>query len=157
MKPYPRADRIGVAIQTALSELLSRKMQDPRIEMATISSVKVTSDLRVAYIYFTQFGGEKQVAQAMEGFKSSHGYIKRMIAPKLGLKYMPEIRFIHDTSFDYGARIDSLLNEVTGKKADAPRDGEAPSPEDATPDEASDLAKKHSSAASSEDQASDGQ
>lgn len=118
MKPYPRADRIGVAIQTALSELLSRKMQDPRIEMATISSVKVTSDLRVAYVYFTQFGGEKKIEEAVEGFESSHGYIKRNIAPKLGLKYMPELRFVHDKSFDYGSKIDALLNQVSDKKRD---------------------------------------
>ncbi len=118
MKPYPRSERIGVAIQTALSELLNRKMQDPRLEMATISSVKMTSDLRVAYVYFTQFGGEKKVQETREGFKSSHGYIKKHIAPKLGLKYMPEIRFVHDQSFDYGSKIDLLLNQVSAKKAD---------------------------------------
>lgn len=124
MKPYPRAERIAVAIQTALSELLHRKIRDPRIEMATISGVKVSSDLRVAYVYFSQFGGEDQVASAMEGFKRSRGYIKKMIAPKLGLKYMPDIRFVHDTSFDYGARIDSLLDGVARQKG-----GETPSDE----------------------------
>ncbi|MBF0200111.1 MAG: 30S ribosome-binding factor RbfA [Desulfamplus sp.] len=116
MKPYPRAERIGVAIHTALSELMSRKLQDPRIEMATISSVKVTSDLRIAYVYFTQFGGGKKIDDAMEGFKSSRGFIKKTIAPKLGLKYMPDIKFVHDASFDYGSRIDNLLSKVTAGK-----------------------------------------
>ncbi|MBF0468063.1 MAG: 30S ribosome-binding factor RbfA [Desulfamplus sp.] len=112
MKPYPRAERIGVAIQTVLSELLSRKIQDPRIEMATISSVEVTTDLKVAYVYFALFGNEEKVKEAIAGFQSSHGYIKKKIAPKLGLKYMPEIRFVHDRSFDHGSKIDALLNSV---------------------------------------------
>ncbi|MBF0234181.1 MAG: 30S ribosome-binding factor RbfA [Desulfamplus sp.] len=112
MKPYPRAERIGVAIQTALSELLSRKIQDPRIEMATISSVEVTTDLKVAYVYFALFGSEEKIKEAIAGFQSSHGYIKKNIAPKLGLKYMPEIKFVHDRSFDHGSKIDALLNSV---------------------------------------------
>ena len=116
MKPYPRAERIGVAIQTALSELLSRKLQDPRIDMVTISSVDVTPDLRVAYIYFTMFGSEEKIEDAMAGFASSKGYIKKNIAPKLGLRYMPEIKFVHDKSFDQGSKIDALLNSVIKEK-----------------------------------------
>ncbi len=112
MKPYPRADRIGVAIQTALSELLSRKIEDPRISKVTISSVELTPDLRIAYIYFTLFSGEEKVEEAMAGFESSRGYIKKHIAPKLGLRYMPELKFIYDKSFDHGSKIEALLNSV---------------------------------------------
>lgn len=112
MKPYPRSERVGVAIQTVLSELLSRKLQDPRIEMATISSVEVTPDLKVAYVYFTLFGSEEKVQEAIAGFASSHGYIKKNIAPKLGLRYMPQLKFVHDKSFDHGSKIDALLNSV---------------------------------------------
>ena len=56
MKPYPRADRVGVQIQAALTQLMTKKIQDPRIEMATISGVKLTPDLRIAYVYFSVFG-----------------------------------------------------------------------------------------------------
>ncbi|MBF0228017.1 MAG: 30S ribosome-binding factor RbfA [Desulfamplus sp.] len=112
MKPYPRGERIGAAIHTALSELLSRKIEDPRISMATISGVEMTSDLKIAYIYFTLFGGKDKVKDAMAGFESSRGYIKKHIAPKLGLRYMPELKFLHDSSFDYGSKIDSILNSV---------------------------------------------
>ncbi|MBF0210514.1 MAG: 30S ribosome-binding factor RbfA [Desulfamplus sp.] len=112
MKPYPRGERVGVAIQVALSELLSRKIEDPRISMATISSVDMTPDLKVAYVYFTLFGDQEKVKEAIKGFESSCGYIKKNIAPKLGLRYMPQLKFIHDKSFDHGSRIDALLNSV---------------------------------------------
>lgn len=119
MKPYPRADRIGVKIQAAISELLLKKVQDPRIEMATISKVEMSSDLSVADVYFSVFGNEKIVSEAKKGFKSSRKFIKKLIAPKLKLKYMPELKFKHDTSFNYGSKIDTILREVCkNKKSD---------------------------------------
>jgi ribosome-binding factor A len=109
MKPYARAERISVQIQMAITDLLNKKMQDPRLEMATISGVEVTSDLRIADVYITVFGDKKRVRDAMDGFKKSKGYIKKSIAPKLGLKFMPELRFFHDDTFDKAARLDALI------------------------------------------------
>jgi len=92
MKPYTRADRISGKIQFAITELLSKKMQDPRIEMATVSSVKLTSDLRVANVYIAVFGDKKRILDVMDGFNNSKGFIKKSIAPKLGLKFMPDLK-----------------------------------------------------------------
>lgn len=113
MKPYARAERISVKIQAAITELLAKKMQDPRMEMATVSGVKLSPDLRVADVYITVFGDEKRIREAMDGFKKSRGFIKKRIAPKLGLKYMPDIRFVRDDSFDKAARMDELIKKST--------------------------------------------
>ncbi len=112
MKPYARAERVGIRIQAVLSDLLKKKVQDPRLEMATISSVRVSSDLRVAHVYFSVFGDEFKIANAVKGFASSRGFIKKQLASKLGLRYMPELEFIYDTSFDRGAKIDILLKSI---------------------------------------------
>ncbi|MCP4114481.1 MAG: 30S ribosome-binding factor RbfA [Desulfobacteraceae bacterium] len=113
MKPYPRSERVGIKIQAVLSELIRKKIQDPRVELATISSVKVTSDLRIAYVYFSVFGGEERIKEAAAGLQSCHGFIKRQVASQLGLRYMPELKFLHDESFDHGSRIDKLLRSVS--------------------------------------------
>lgn len=110
MKPYSRAERVSIQIQQAITELLSKKMQDPRMEMATISSVRMSPDLTLAYVYVTVFGGKKRIREALEGFQRSKGFIKKNIAPKLGLRIMPELRFIHDDSFDEAARLDALID-----------------------------------------------
>ncbi len=113
MKPYPRSERVGIKIQAVLSELIHKKIQDPRVELATISSVQVTSDLKLAYVYFSVFGGEERIKEAAEGFRSCHGFIKRHVASKLQLRYMPELKFLHDKSFDHGSKIDALLRSVS--------------------------------------------
>ncbi len=118
MKPYTRADRISGKIQYAITELLSKKMQDPRIEMATVSGVKMTPDLRVAIVYITVFGDKKRIKEAMNGFKNSKGFIKKSIAPKLGLKYMPDLRFMQDDSFDKAAKMDALIKSASTGTSD---------------------------------------
>jgi ribosome-binding factor A len=113
MKPYSRAERVSVKIRSVLTELLSKKIQDPRIEMVTISGVKMSADLRVAQVYFAVFGDEKRIKDAMDGFKRSKGFIKKRIAPKLGLKFMPDLIFVHDDTFDKAARMDALIKSAT--------------------------------------------
>jgi len=120
MKPYARAERVSIKIQQAITELLSKKMQDPRIEMATISRVRMSPDLSLAYVYVTVFGDKKRIREALEGFQNSKGFIKKRIAPKLGLRIMPDLRFIHDDSFDEAARLDALIDEAPkGENRDA--------------------------------------
>ncbi len=119
MKPYSRAERINVKIQQAITELLNKKMQDPRIEMATVSAVRLTPDLRVAMVYITVFGDKKRIREVMDGFKKSKGFIKKAIAPRLGLKYMPDLKFLHDDSFDRAARMDELIRSASGSSGKA--------------------------------------
>ena len=112
MTNYARADRVGGLIQKTLSEVLFKSVKDPRLEMATITHVKVTRDLRIARIYFTIPGDSQRVDDALKGFKSALGFIKRSLARDLGLRYMPEIEFFHDASFETGARIEKLLKSI---------------------------------------------
>lgn len=127
MKPYLRAERISGKIQHAITDLLSKKMQDPRIEMATISGVKMTPDLRVAHVYITVFGDKKRISEALDGFKSSKGFIKKRIAPELGLKYMPELKFVHDDSFDKAAKMDELIKSAVSGTPPTDTSDEQPS------------------------------
>ncbi|GAB6093919.1 ribosome-binding factor A [Desulfatiferula olefinivorans] len=118
MKPFTRADRIGMKIQTTLSELLTKKISDPRLDMVTVTGVKLSPDLRDAYIYFTCAGGEKAQKDALHGFESASGFIRSALAKNLGLRFMPKLRFMHDSSFDYGSRIDAILKSLKDKDDD---------------------------------------
>lgn len=112
MKPFARSDRVCGHIQRALSDILLKKIKDPRLEFATITNVKMSRDLRIARIYFTTTGNKKSAEEALEGFKSAIGYVKRTLAGQLGLRYMPELKFFYDESFDYGSHIDKILKDV---------------------------------------------
>jgi len=116
MKPFTRADRVGGQIQKSLSAILWKEIKDPRLAHVTITGVKVTRDLRLARVYFMiespQSGDKQHREEAIQGFASALGYIKRTLAQMLGLRYMPDLTFFYDESFDYGARIDSVLKAL---------------------------------------------
>ena len=112
MKPFTRADRISGHIQKILSDLLKKKIKDPRLETVAVTRVEMTGNLRVANIYFAARGGKKNSKKASAGLKSALKFLKRSLANSLGLRYMPELKFFYDESFEYGARIDELLNSV---------------------------------------------
>ncbi|MEW6670404.1 MAG: 30S ribosome-binding factor RbfA [Thermodesulfobacteriota bacterium] len=112
MKPFSRSDRVGGQIQKVLSELLHKGIKDPRLKMTSISSVKVSADLKYARIYFITSGDVKRRQEAADGFNKAMGYLKRELARQLGLRYMPELKFFYDDSFDYGTRIDKILNSL---------------------------------------------
>jgi ribosome-binding factor A len=114
MSGFSRADRVAVRIQQLLSELLLRDISDPRLRMTTITQVRVTKDLRIARVYFATGAGLAAGAdEALHGFRSAAGFIKRQLAPQLGLRYMPEFEFFHDASIDRGDRIDQLLKSIS--------------------------------------------
>jgi len=112
MKPFARADRVSGQIQKVLSEILLKKIKDPRLENTSITNVRMSRDLRIARVYFVASGNKQSIEEAAEGFKSALGYVKRILARQLGLRYMPELKFFYDESLDYGSHIDKVLKAV---------------------------------------------
>jgi ribosome-binding factor A len=122
MIPFARSERVSGLIQKVLSEILHKDIKDPRLKMATITGVEVSRDLRLARIYFTTPDGDQKKDAAVKGFDSARGFIKRILADELDLKYMPDIKFFYDESLDYGSHIDSLIRltrEKDGKDSSA--------------------------------------
>ena len=78
--------------------------------------MKVTKDLRLARIYFAAAGGKDGAADAAQGFRSAAGFIKRHLGPQLGLRYMPELEFFYDESFDHGSP-DRSIAEIDRRHA----------------------------------------
>jgi len=112
MKPFSRADRVGDLLHEVLSDVLKKEIKDPRLDMATITAVKMSGDLKQAKVYFSISGGATAIRNAMDGFNSASGYLKKKLASQMGLRYMPALKFFYDESLDYGARIDDVLRSL---------------------------------------------
>ena len=112
MIPFARSERVSGLIQQVLSEILKKNIGDPRLKRTTITEVEVTRDLKLARIYFTTPGGKRQKDMAIKGFNSARGFIKRILAHEIDLKYMPDLKFVYDDSLEYGAHIDELIKST---------------------------------------------
>ena len=106
-----RQARVGDLLKQTIAELLQRKVKDPRVEGVTITGVDVSVDLRVCRVFFCVFDAEKK-EHAKEGLESTAGFMRHELRKELRLKHVPEIFFIYDASFDYGTKIDELLEKL---------------------------------------------
>ena len=121
-KKYKR--RVSDLIQIHLTDLLERKVNDPRLKLVTIMGVKVTTDAARADVFFSVLGGEEAQAQAQEGLESASGWLRRELGNRLNLRNTPELIFRYDPSLEHGDHIDSILNEL-GLGGDEERDPDA--------------------------------
>lgn len=106
---YKRADRVGDLIRMEISNILLREVRDPRVRNVTITGVKMSSDLRTARVFFVPLGEETCSEDILEGLKKASKFLRRELAKKVQLRYVPEIIFAYDSSFEYGDRIEKLL------------------------------------------------
>ena len=109
---FKRADRVAELIRVDVSEIISKEVKDPRLHAVTITSVKVTDDLRNAKIYFVEMGKDECSDEIKAGLNQALGFIRRELGKKLQLRFVPELMFFHDTSFGYGNRIEKLLAQI---------------------------------------------
>ena len=107
-----RSYRIGDQILREASMILLKRVRDPRLKGVTLTGVKMTKDLKHAYVYYSLFGNNEQISLAQAGFKSAKGFMRKEIGEGLRLKYVPDIQFIYDKSLEYGQKMDKLLDKI---------------------------------------------
>ena len=67
--------RVNESIRQVLSEGVGQ-LKDPRIGFVTVTGVKVSHDLRVAWVYFTAFGDERAKAGSRAGLRSAAPHLR---------------------------------------------------------------------------------
>jgi ribosome-binding factor A len=111
--PSQRQLRAGELIRHALAEILLRgEAGDPELDRFQVSvhEVAMSPDLRIATVYVRPLL-EGQNEQAVKLLAKHARYIRKLLAPRLDMKFMPEIRFRIDTALDYAEKIDRLLKD----------------------------------------------
>ncbi|MGN6468983.1 MAG: 30S ribosome-binding factor RbfA [Rhizobiaceae bacterium] len=112
--------RVGEQVRHALSEVLQRGEVDDDLLRGTVlsvSEVRMSPDLKIATAFVSPMGAADSEA-VVEALNRHARFIRGRLSPALRqMKFMPEIRFRLDTSFENFARIDRLL-----KSPDVARD-----------------------------------
>ena len=114
--------RMAEDIKREISGLL-REIKDPRVadQLVTIIRCDVSSDLSYCKVYVSSLNGIDATKQAVKGFESASGFLKRHISNALHLKRCPELKFIADTSGEHSAQINRILKEIKeNEKKDNP-------------------------------------
>ncbi|MBN2139452.1 MAG: 30S ribosome-binding factor RbfA [Desulfovibrionaceae bacterium] len=91
-----RSARLGDQIMRELATMLAEKIQDPRLNMVTLSGVRMNTDLRVAEVLFTMGAGPASRDEVQAALAKAAGRLRSGLGRRLRLRYLPELRFVHD-------------------------------------------------------------
>lgn len=111
--PSQRQLRVGEVIRHELATLFARReVADADIDElgVCVSEVTASPDLKVATAYVRAFPGDDNERLAAALARQARR-IRTLLAPRLKLKFTPEIRFRIDTAGDNARRIDELLRD----------------------------------------------
>lgn len=125
IKEYSRSERVADQIQREVAEIISQELEDPRIGRVTVSGSSLSKDLSNATLYVT-LPADGDVKRALEGLNRASGFVRRRLGQRVRMRYVPRLRFAHDTTLDRATRVGELIDAATR----AGTSGDAPSPED---------------------------
>lgn len=107
-----RIEKVNQLIRREIGMIIQEEIQDPRLQFVTITHADVSPDLQTAKVGFSIIGDKQQIEMVLQTLNHAKGYIKRLIAKRVQLRYIPEIYFVYDDSIEYGARIEQTIQEL---------------------------------------------
>lgn len=106
-----RIDKVESLIKEEISLIFLNKLRDPEIGFVTITSVKMSPDLRIAKVYISVLDRDKR-GVVLEKINSSSGYIRSELAHRIKIKFTPELKFFIDDTLDYVEKIEGLIKKI---------------------------------------------
>lgn len=113
---YPRSNRVEELAREVLGEAV-QELKDPRVGFATVTSVKLTRDLRVAQVYVSAMGTDSEVANTIAALKHAAPHLRAVMGRQIRLRRTPELEIIEDQTAKDAQRLEELLRQVGVSKA----------------------------------------
>ena len=112
MPEFKRSRRVSELLREEISRVITQQLKDPRIGLVTVTSIKLTDDLKLARVYFSILGDADTRKSSLLGLECAAKFIRTEIGRKTNLKYVPELEFYYDETVDYAQKIESLLKQI---------------------------------------------
>jgi ribosome-binding factor A len=109
-----RLDRVNQLVKEEISLLLQRELKDPRLGFVSVTDVEVSKDLRLAKVFVSVLGDDKQWRASLAALASARGFVHNWLRQHLDLRVTPDVEFRADHSMEHAAHIQSLLKKVQG-------------------------------------------
>ena len=110
--------RVGEMIKQSLGQIfLKGEAKVPTLETnnITVTEVRMSPDLKNARAYVIPLGGKDSDITVDMLTDFSH-LVRKALAKKIHMKFLPKISFINDKSFDYAEKIEKLIKKTHGYK-----------------------------------------
>ena len=109
-----KGERVASDLIKELSNIFLTEVKDEDLKNVTLTYASVTNDLSFAKVYFTTLDDYKK-DKVLKDIYNASGYFRSMLAKRLDIRHIPEIRFIYDDSIEYGKKIEEVIKEINEK------------------------------------------
>ena len=109
--PSQRQLRAGELVRHALVEILrEEEVDDPALKgvSVTISEVRVSPDLKHAVCFVEPLGGA-HAGEVVGALNRAARFLRGRLGHAIDMRFTPDLKFVHDTSFDEAERMNRLL------------------------------------------------
>ncbi len=122
-----RPERVAELMKREIASILARELSDPRLSsLVSVTDVEVAHDLSFARVFVSLLADGEQRERELATLQRAAGFVRHQLAPRLGLREVPELRFVHDGSIERGARVEEILRRLErGESAPDEEDGGA--------------------------------
>jgi len=111
--PSQRQLRAGELVRHALAEVLREEdISDEALEgvSVTVTEVRMSPDLKHATCFVEPLGGG-HAAEVVAALNRHSRFLRGRLGRHIELKFTPDLKFLHDESFDEAARMDRLFQD----------------------------------------------
>ena len=106
-----RMSRINKQLQRELALIFESRVKKSSVKSIIITGVECSKDLERAKVYFTALEARKRPG-ILKDLNEIKPAVRGMLGRTIRLRRIPELEFIIDTSEDYGAKIDAILDSL---------------------------------------------
>ena len=112
MKSF-RPERVAHIVRAVVSDAISHKLSDPRIEpFSSVTRVEVSRDLEHVKVFVSVMGDASVQRRTMAGLTSAAGLVQRLVARQLPIRHCPQLSFHLDESLQRAAEMIQLIDET---------------------------------------------
>ncbi len=106
-----RIDKVASLVKEELSLIFLHKIQDPELGVITVTNVKLSPDLKYAKVYLSVYDKDKREA-LMTKVEELKGMIRSNLAHRITIRFVPELNFFIDDTYDHVEKIEGILKEI---------------------------------------------
>ncbi|MCM8799220.1 MAG: 30S ribosome-binding factor RbfA [Candidatus Omnitrophica bacterium] len=111
-----RVQKVAEALKREISNIIHDELKDPRIGFITVLRIELSSDLKFARIYYSVLGNSKEKESTASALENAKGFIRREVAQRLTLKFVPEIVFKEDKSVEESIFLEEEIRRLREEK-----------------------------------------
>jgi ribosome-binding factor A len=113
----PRRERVGEQLREEISAMMLTELKDPRVKFASISRVRMSPDLREAWLSVSALGDDPERQNVVAALGHAEGFMRGRLGRRLeNLRSIPHLHFELDESIAYGVRVATLLREIDAER-----------------------------------------